>query len=115
MSRTQWTARRAAALLLMACTTGTALAQAGDDDAAPTNRTVGPAVLTDTEPLPPEDRSSTGAVVLDRAPVRARQDAGPGLQRNVDRVLARERERAQAADEQERLREQRSMGAGPGR
>lgn len=32
-------------------------------------------VVTDVAPAPPEDRSSTGAIVLDQAPVRAQREA----------------------------------------
>ena len=33
-----------------------------------------PQVMTDTAPLPAEDRNSTGAIVLENSPVRAQRD-----------------------------------------
>lgn len=54
-----------------------------------------PSVVSDIAPLPPEDRSSLGAVVMPDAPVLARRDSG-------DQTMARTQQLLTT-----------SMGAGP--
>lgn len=52
--------------VVLACALGSAFAQTAP---LPT-----PKVLSDAAPLPAEDRSSTGAIVLEEAPVLAKQE-----------------------------------------
>lgn len=63
--------RTAAVVLVAAATTGGALAQSS----APPTGTVSPTplVMTDTAPLPPQERESIGAVVFEESPVLAKR------------------------------------------
>lgn len=61
-----------AAALLAALLSGPVLAQTAPSSSVPGKS--GP-VLTDVAPPPPEDRSSTGAIVLEQSPVKAQREA----------------------------------------
>jgi hypothetical protein len=85
--------RTAAAVLVAAAATGSALAQRSAPPAGTTTPT--PQVMTDVAPLPPQERESIGAIVYEEAPVLAK--------RAYLEQLARE---SSAVDT-------RTMGAGP--
>ena len=93
--------KRAIALLLAgAACAGGALAQSGKT------------VMRDTEPLPPEDRSSIGAIVLTTEPVLAQKDQLPDAApaRNPTSMMGagpavQPRKRTKAQLDADRLRE----------
>ena len=91
---------RSWAVLFLAGAMAGASAQSARDKEPP--QPVPGQVLSDAEPLPAEDRESTGAVVLDHSRVRAQQRAGfnasaertgipSAIGRNVTRVMERAR------------------------
>ena len=87
-------------VLFLAGAMAGASAQSGRDTEPP--QSVPGQVLSDAQPLPAEDRESTGAVVLDQSRVRAQQRTGfnasaertgipSAIGRNVTRVMERAR------------------------
>ncbi|MES3001722.1 MAG: hypothetical protein V4787_13600 [Pseudomonadota bacterium] len=84
-----------------------------------------PLVMTDTAPLPAEDRNSTGAILLDNSPVRAQRDRDfdpsepRASKKSVGKGIMRATIREQSKAERAKAREaaaiefyQRGAGAG---
>lgn len=85
--------RTAAAVLVAAAATGSALAQRSAPPTSTPSPT--PQVMTDVAPLPPQERESIGAIVYEEAPVLAKRAYLEQLARESSVV------------------DTRSMGAGP--
>jgi len=68
---------RPTAAVLGALLATSALAQTAPSRTAPPTPDVAAPVVSDAAPLPAEDRSSHGAIVLDHAPVLAQQQRNP--------------------------------------